>query len=73
MNLIKNKNDFHSLFAKTCNFPDYYGKNIDAWIDCVTVSVQEDKVILQILDFEAFNKRLLLLSNDLIKMCKFYK
>ena len=27
---------FHSVFAQKLGFPDYYGRNIDAWIDCMT-------------------------------------
>ena len=28
-------NSFHSEFKSELNFPDYYGENMDAWIDCV--------------------------------------
>ncbi len=27
---------FHSVFAKTLGFPGYYGRNMNAWIDCMT-------------------------------------
>jgi len=27
---------FHSLFAEVFGFPPYYGRNMDAWIDCMT-------------------------------------
>jgi len=27
---------FHSLFATTLGFPDFYGRNMDAWIDCLS-------------------------------------
>ncbi|MEX0313895.1 MAG: barstar family protein [Allomuricauda sp.] len=26
---------FHKEFKSTFNFPDYYGENMDAWIDCM--------------------------------------
>lgn len=26
---------FHDLFAETFGFPNYYGRNMDAWIDCM--------------------------------------
>ena len=29
-------NTFHSVFAETFGFPDFYGRNMDAWIDCMT-------------------------------------
>jgi hypothetical protein len=27
---------FHNVFAKTLGFPNFYGKNMNAWIDCMT-------------------------------------
>lgn len=27
---------FHTLFAESLDFPDYYGRNMNAWIDCMT-------------------------------------
>jgi len=31
----KDWDSFHKLFSKTFNFPDYYGENMNAWIDCM--------------------------------------
>lgn len=34
---------FHDAFAKRLGFPDYYGRNMDAWIDCLSsVDCPED-------------------------------
>lgn len=33
---ITDWNSFHSVFAETMRFPKFYGRNIDAWIDCMT-------------------------------------
>jgi RNAse (barnase) inhibitor barstar len=27
---------FHSVFASTFGFPDFYGRNMNAWIDCMS-------------------------------------
>ena len=27
---------FHDVFSETFGFPDFYGRNMDAWIDCMT-------------------------------------
>lgn len=27
---------FHTAFARTIGFPDFYGRNMDAWVDCMT-------------------------------------
>ena len=27
---------FHAEFARVFGFPDFYGQNMDAWIDCMT-------------------------------------
>ena len=40
-------NSFHSEFKSELNFPDYYGENMDAWIDCVD-DLTEKPTILQI-------------------------
>lgn len=27
---------FHEVFARLFGFPDYYGRNMSAWVDCMT-------------------------------------
>lgn len=27
---------FHTLFQRTFGFPEFYGRNMNAWIDCMT-------------------------------------
>jgi hypothetical protein len=27
---------FHDVFVEALGFPDFYGRNMDAWIDCMT-------------------------------------
>jgi hypothetical protein len=33
---IHSWSSFHSVFQKKMGFPDFYGKNMNAWIDCMT-------------------------------------
>ena len=33
---IHDWNGFHEYFATIFGFPDFYGKNMDAWIDCMS-------------------------------------
>jgi hypothetical protein len=33
---ISDWNSFHSIFAEAFGFPTSYGRNMDAWIDCLT-------------------------------------
>ena len=33
---------FHSVFAEAFGFPAFYGKNMDAWIDCLTCLDEPD-------------------------------
>ena len=33
---IENGETFHDTFAETFGFPEFYGRNMDAWIDCMT-------------------------------------
>ena len=34
-NKLINWKSFHEEFKSTFNFPDCYGENMDAWIDCM--------------------------------------
>jgi hypothetical protein len=34
--LIQDWASFHDVFAQAFGFPDFYGRNLDAWIDCMT-------------------------------------
>jgi hypothetical protein len=34
--LIQDWDSFHSVFQATLVFPDFYGRNMNAWIDCMT-------------------------------------
>jgi len=33
---ISDWNSFHDTFAEALGFPSFYGRNMDAWIDCMT-------------------------------------
>lgn len=33
---ITDWDSFHSVFAETLGFPAFYGRNMNAWIDCMT-------------------------------------
>jgi RNAse (barnase) inhibitor barstar len=33
---ITDWDSFHTLFFEEFQFPDYYGRNMDAWIDCMS-------------------------------------
>ncbi len=33
---IRDWPSFHDVFADAFGFPDFYGRNLDAWIDCLT-------------------------------------
>jgi hypothetical protein len=33
---IATLDDFHSHFARALGFPEFYGRNMNAWIDCMT-------------------------------------
>jgi RNAse (barnase) inhibitor barstar len=60
---------FHSVFAEACGFPSFYGRNMNAWIDCMTSLDDPDAamsevhsppggiVVLTLLDAKAFAAR----------------
>jgi RNAse (barnase) inhibitor barstar len=33
---ITDWSSFHSVFAEAFGFPDFYGRNMNAWIDCMS-------------------------------------
>jgi len=33
---ITDWDSFHSVFKEVLGFPDFYGRNMNAWIDCMT-------------------------------------
>ena len=33
---IVDAQSFHTVFANAFGFPDFYGRNMNAWIDCMT-------------------------------------
>ncbi|WP_454835628.1 barstar family protein [Pseudomonas lini] len=35
-NLITDWQTFHSVFAQKFGFPGFYGRNMDAWVDCLS-------------------------------------
>jgi hypothetical protein len=66
---ITDWDSFHSVFQATLGFPGFYGRNMDAWIDCMTyvddprsgmttVSVAEGELVtLRIDDAPDFQRR----------------
>ena len=36
MNAFENKRDFHLYLKEECQFPEYYGCNLDALYDCLS-------------------------------------
>ncbi|MEN0020412.1 MAG: barstar family protein [Planctomycetota bacterium] len=39
---ITDMESFHDEFARTFGFPDFYGRNMDAWIDCFNYVDSDD-------------------------------
>ena len=33
---ITDRDSFHRVFAEVMGFPEFYGRTMDAWIDCMT-------------------------------------
>ncbi|MBW4474491.1 MAG: barstar family protein [Stenomitos rutilans HA7619-LM2] len=67
-NSIRDWQSFHQVFKKTFGFPDYYGANGNAWIDCMTyvddadlgmshITVEKGEIlILEVPDSEKFRE-----------------
>lgn len=49
---------FHDLFARSFAFPDYYGRNMDAWIDCMEdFVIEEGRLRLDLIGMMALKSR----------------
>jgi hypothetical protein len=79
---INDWNSFHLLCKEAFGFPDFYGMNMDAWIDCLTYLDEEDEMSrfllargemlhIEILDTEDFNSRLPELFDALVECSAF--
>jgi RNAse (barnase) inhibitor barstar len=67
--LITDWDSFHDIFKMTLGFPDFYGRNMNAWIDCMTdIDAPEngmtkvwinktDTLVIEILNGESFKER----------------
>ena len=57
--LISDWPSFQDVFADLFNFPDYYGRNMNAWIDCMSDdNICAEAVLLEIRGTVDFKKRL---------------
>ncbi|MGE7770632.1 barstar family protein [Viridibacillus arvi] len=53
-----NEKNFHEEFASTLNFPDYYGKNLNAFNDCLSdILPKKTGFILTFKNYDVFTKR----------------
>lgn len=39
---ISDWESFHDVFAAALGFPEFYGRNMNAWIDCLTYADEDD-------------------------------
>ena len=82
-NEIMDMDGFHSTFARKFGFPEFYGRNMDAWIDCMTsldapedglsgVHVEEGSVLtLQILNYKGLKEEAREVCDGLIECSAF--
>ena len=49
--LIVDWDSFHKVFADVLGFPSFYGRNMNAWIDCMTSADEpEEKMLTRAVD-----------------------
>jgi RNAse (barnase) inhibitor barstar len=68
-NLIMDWASFHQVCKEAFGFPDFYGANMNAWIDCLSylteddgmtrfVLTEDERLSVEIADSENFKRRL---------------
>jgi RNAse (barnase) inhibitor barstar len=49
---------FHQVFAETMDFPSEYGRNLDAWVECMQQAATPDELlVVELPDVEHFKAR----------------
>jgi RNAse (barnase) inhibitor barstar len=70
---IKSWDDFHDIFEELFDFPDYYGRNLNAWVDCMDDVLGKSDELLY-LDFgECYDlkKRVPGMTTLILEFCAF--
>lgn len=58
MSKVCDWNSFHDLFSSVFGFPDYYGRNMNAWIDCMEdFGIGDDCLVLELQGMAALKAR----------------
>jgi hypothetical protein len=81
-NAIHDFESFHSHCAKVFGFPSFYGRNMNAWIDCLSYLPDGDgmssftlqdgeQLFVHVPEFEAFSRRAPEVSRALIECTAF--
>jgi len=70
---IKSWDDFHDIFYTLFNFPDYYGRNLDAWIDCMdeVLSASQETLLLDFGRCHDLKQRIPGITNRILECCAF--
>lgn len=76
---ISDRASFHRVFAETFGFPDFYGANGDAWIDCMTYPGEmtgigledEDVITIRLLDSGGLKARCPELLAEIFELAAF--
>lgn len=74
---IVDKPTFHAAFASALEFPEFYGRNMDAWIDCMSSLTDEhplagfrlgsdECLVLKVPDFRALEERVPEVTRSLV-------
>ena len=80
--LITDWSTFHLVCKETFGFPEFYGMNMNAWIDCLTYLdlgdgmsrfhlAQGELLHIEVSDTKSFNDRLPEIFDALIESCAF--
>jgi RNAse (barnase) inhibitor barstar len=79
---ITDKASFHLVCEEAFGFPGFYGRNMDAWIDCMSyltedggmtrfILAENEMLHIELTDTEDFNSRLPEIFNDLVACTAF--
>ena len=69
---IKYYSQIHDVIKKSLDFPDYYGRNWDAFWDCLS-DMYGDPVHIEILGLDNVERKFPIAAEKIVKICKKFK
>ena len=69
---VKYHSQIHDIIQESLDFPDYYGRNWDAFWDCLS-AMYGDPVHIEIIGLDNIERNFNVAAQKIVKICKKFK